>query len=63
MFIHNQKLNPCKCGSKKEPNLDSDDYVPCWSVFCPDCKQNIHDDNWTMTGAVNEWNKINKINK
>lgn len=25
MFIHSEVLNPCKCGSRKKPDLDSDD--------------------------------------
>ena len=61
MFIHSEKLNPCKCGSKKTPDLDSDDMLPCWSVFCCDCKQNQHDSNWTMEGAVKIWNANNPI--
>lgn len=61
MMIHSEKLNPCKCGSKKTPDLDSDDMVPCWGVRCYDCGQFQHDKNWTMTGAVKTWNKENPI--
>jgi len=61
MFHHSEKLNPCKCGSKKRPDLDSDDLVPCWSVFCHDCKKNIHDQNYTMGGAIKKWNEENPL--
>lgn len=38
-------INPCKCGSVKEPNLDNDDMIPCpcWAIQCYDCKQFVHD--------------------
>ena len=36
-----KNLNPCKCGSKKHPNTDSDDTVPCWMAYCSDCKQKL----------------------
>ena len=60
MLRHNEILNPCKCGSKQKPLLDSDDMVPCWTVYCRDCKQDVHDPNWTLDGAVITWNDINK---
>jgi len=55
------KMNPCKCGSKKEPNLDSDDMVPCWMVTCLDCGKSHHATygKWTAIKAVEEWNKNN----
>lgn len=59
MLVHSEKLNPCKCGSTKKPDLDSDDMVPCWAVDCYDCKQSRHGKNWSMREAVNEWNKHN----
>lgn len=62
MFIHSEKLNPCKCGSNKTPDLDSDDMVPCWSVQCFDCGQNVSHDNWTLNGAVAKWNAENPVN-
>ena len=57
------KLNPCKCGSKKEPDLDSDDMIPCWMARCFDCNQAHHNEgsNWTMIGAVKKWNKENTL--
>jgi len=61
MFRHSEKLNPCKCGSKKFPDLDSDDMIPCWSVDCHDCGQSQHDNNWTFKGAIEKWNKENPI--
>lgn len=61
MFIHHEKLNPCKCGSKKKPDLDSDDMVPCWGVTCFDCGQFAHARDWSMRGAVEAWNKANPI--
>jgi hypothetical protein len=61
MLIHSEKLNPCKCGSNKIPDLDSDDMVPCWAVQCYDCGQFQHGDNWTMNGAVKKWNKENPL--
>lgn len=63
MLIHSEKLNPCKCGSKKAPDLDSDDMFPSWAVQCYDCKKFVHDDNWTMAGAVKKWNLLNPKNK
>jgi hypothetical protein len=62
MLVHSEKLNPCKCGSKKKPDLDSDDMVPCWAVRCYDCRQLVHDKDWTMSGAVEAWNNANPIN-
>lgn len=59
MLIHSEKLNPCKCGSKKQPDLDSDDMIPCWIVQCYSCGQKQHDKNFTYGGAVNKWNKEN----
>jgi len=59
MFHHMEKLNPCKCGSKKNPDLDSDDMTPCWAVQCFDCKQFVHDSEWTCSGAVRKWNELN----
>jgi hypothetical protein len=61
MFIHSQKLNPCKCGSKKTPDLDSDDMVPCWAVQCYDCKQFVHSGDWSLGGAVRKWNQENIV--
>jgi hypothetical protein len=61
MLIHNETLNPCKCGSKKKPDLDSDDMVPCWAVQCYDCKQFVHSQDWSMRGAVRKWNEENPI--
>jgi hypothetical protein len=61
MFIHEQNLNDCKCGSKKTPDLDSDDMVPCWAVRCFDCNQMQHGENWTIGEAVEKWNKENPI--
>lgn len=62
MLIHSETLNPCKCGSKKKPDLDSDDMVPCWAVQCLDCGQLRHDKNWSMHGAVKIWNENNPTN-
>lgn len=53
------ELNPCKCGSKKNPHLDSDDMVPTWAVTCYDCGQYQHGENWTLRGAITTWNKEN----
>ncbi len=61
MLVHSEKLNPCTCGSNKTPDLDSDDMVPCWAVKCFDCGKFIHDENWTMSGAVRDWNKANPL--
>lgn len=61
MFIHTEKLNPCKCGSKRKPTLDSDDMIPCWTVQCYKCGQSQHDSNWSMHGAVSAWNIANPI--
>ena len=61
MFIHSEKLNPCKCGSQKQPILDSDDFVPCWDVSCRDCGQRQNSDSWSKNGAVSKWNEENKI--
>jgi hypothetical protein len=62
-FIHNYELNPCKCGTKQKPDLDSDDMFPCWMVQCFKCNQKCHsdDDQWTLPKAVNKWNKENPI--
>lgn len=61
MLVHSEKLNPCKCGSKKTPDLDSDDMVPSWAVTCYDCGQSQHGNNWTMRGAINKWNNENPL--
>lgn len=63
MFIHSEKLNPCRCGSKVKPDLDSDDMVPTWQVQCFSCGQSQHNDgwNWTMEGAIAKWNKENPL--
>lgn len=61
MFIHNFKLNPCKCGCKNVPDLDSDDMHPSWAVQCYACGQMQHDTRWTLKGAVEEWNKANQL--
>lgn len=61
MFVHSEKLNPCKCGSKKTPDLDSDDVVPCWGVKCYDCGQFQNSSNWSMAGAVKVWNLENPV--
>jgi hypothetical protein len=56
-----KNLNPCKCGSKNQPDTDSDDMVPCWMAYCTDCKQRQHSETseWSYWGAVNKWNKEN----
>ena len=56
-----KELKPCKCGSTKTPDLDSDDMIPCWIAQCFDCGQQRHSltSNWTLDGAINEWNKHN----
>jgi hypothetical protein len=56
-----QQINPCKCGSKKKPDLDRLAVWTCWAVQCYDCKQFVHDSNWTMTGALKAWNNANPI--
>lgn len=64
MFIHSEKLNPCvKCGNKN-PDLDSDDMMPCWMVQCgnKECDQSAHGEHWSLVGAVKEWNKKNPVN-
>jgi hypothetical protein len=61
MLHHSEKLNPCKCGSKITPDLDSDDMVPCWAVNCYSCGQMQHGENWTMKGAVKKWNEENPV--
>jgi len=61
MLIHSENLNPCKCGSKKTPDLDSDDFIPCWGVRCFDCGQFCHGDDWSMKKAVSVWNKENAL--
>jgi hypothetical protein len=61
MFVHTLKINPCKCGSKKTPDLDSADMVPCWGINCYDCGQFQHGPNWKMNEAVNKWNEENPI--
>ena len=60
-LIHSMQINPCKCGTDKDPNFDSDDMVPCWAVQCYVCKQFVNDDDWTMKGTVNKWNNENPI--
>lgn len=62
-LVHSEPLNPCKCGSKKQPDLDSDDMVPSWMVQCFDCGQKQHANNWNMVGAINKWNKENPLVK
>ena len=59
MFVHNQELNPCKCGSKEKPDLDSDDMVPTWNVYCPVCGQTQNAENWSLEGACVVWNREN----
>lgn len=61
MHQHTEKLNPCKCGSTKTPDLDSDDMIPCWGVRCHDCGQFQHGPNWDMSGAVKKWNEENPL--
>jgi hypothetical protein len=61
MLVHSETLNPCKCGSKKKPDLDSDDMVPCWAVHCHDCHQMQYGQDWTFNGAVKKWNAENPI--
>ena len=61
MFHHSYKLNPCKCGSAKQPDLDSDDMVPCWGVRCGDCSQFQHGEDWKIEQAVEKWNEENPI--
>lgn len=61
MLHHSEKLNPCKCGSKTTPDLDSDDMVPCWAVTCYTCGQSQHGPNWRMGEAVVKWNKENPV--
>lgn len=61
MFTDLNKINPCKCGTTKKPDCDSDDMVPCWAVQCYDCKQFRHGKNWTISEAITEWNKNNPI--
>jgi hypothetical protein len=63
MLVHSEVINPCKCGTKQKPNLDSDDMVPCWAVQCYKCGQFQNASNWSMQGAVNTWNKANPIKK
>ena len=61
MFVHSETLNPCKCGSTKKPDLDSDDMVPCWGVNCYTCGQFQHGPHWDMDGAVKAWNDANPV--
>lgn len=61
MLIHAEKLNPCKCGSTKKLDFDSDDMVPCWMVRCFDCGQSAHGPNWKMNEAIVAWNKANPV--
>ncbi len=61
MLIHSEILNPCKCGSKTKPDLDSDDMIPSWAVQCYDCGQYQSHPNNTMRGAVIVWNKENQL--
>ena len=52
-------INPCSCGSKKKPDFDSDDMIPSWAIQCFDCKQFIHNSNWSSYGLIEKWNKLN----
>lgn len=61
MFVHDYKLNPCKCGFSNKPTLDSDVMIPCWAVECTACHQFQHDENWTLNGAIKVWNDANPI--
>lgn len=61
MLVHSEKLNPCKCGSAKQPDLDSDDMVPSWAVNCYDCGQMQHGKHWDYSGAVKKWNEENPL--
>jgi len=61
MLVHSEKLNPCKCGSKNTPDLDSDDMVASWGVKCYDCGQFQSAYDWSMQGAVNTWNRENPV--
>ena len=63
MLIHSYTLNPCKCGSKKKPDLDSDDMIPSWAVTCYDCKQFQHGPKWKASEAVAKWNLENPLKK
>lgn len=58
-----KNLNPCKCGTDKHPDTDSDDMIPCWQAYCTFCgqRQNSETNNWTYWGAVNKWNEENPI--
>ncbi len=60
-LIHSHQLNPCKCGSKRTPDLDSDDMMPSWAVQCHDCNQFQHGPNWSCSGAVKAWNDANPV--
>ncbi len=35
-------LKPCKCGTTKTPDIDSDCMIPCWIAQCFDCGQKRH---------------------
>lgn len=59
MLIHGYKLNPCKCGSDKNPDLDSDDMHPSWAVKCFDCQQIQYNDWSSAESAVKKWNEEN----
>jgi hypothetical protein len=61
MLIHNQTINPCKCGSKDIPVLDSDDMIPSWGVKCYDCQQFQYNDWNSAESAVGKWNKENPL--
>lgn len=61
MLHHSEKLNPCRCGSHKTPDLDSDDMFPCLAINCYDCGQSQHGINWSMKGAVEKWNEENPL--
>jgi hypothetical protein len=63
MLIHNYTINPCKCGSKKIPVLDSDDMIPTWAVKCYECQQLQYNDWNSAASAVNKWNKENPLNE
>jgi hypothetical protein len=62
-FNKKSEINPCKCGSKNTPDLNSDDMIPCWMVKCLECKQSHHSESskWTRTGAIVKWNKENPL--
>ena len=61
--MKNKELNPCKCRSTKELELNSYDMVPCWGVRCFSCGQFQHGENWDRNGAINKWNEENPKNE